>query len=252
MEPETAHVQDTVGYLKVSKLEFFSDREAPQVFSKKDQFEEHRQIPYDSRGVGAAHRGTEAVENVASPSLHRLDFGGAACCVHHTHASLLLDGSGSRRTSRRARTAGLSRSTAARSNTAAPGPHDLPRRGGPPGVLLLRCTLAHLFYSSHIFFLTGSSLPFFFLTSMQCSAVQCRCAQHRCTAVSACTQPCWCAAGRNEAAAASPLPSPLPFLFFSRPHSSVAYRTQLQRCTIGARTTTLHQLCSSTIAAYVS
>jgi hypothetical protein len=149
LEPETAHVQDTVVYLKVSKLELFSDREAPQVFSKKDQFEEHRQIPYDSRGVGAAHRGTEAVENVASPSLHRLDFGGAACCVHHTHASLLLDGSGSRRTSRRARTAGLSRSTAARSNTAAPGPHDLPRRGGPPGVLLLRCTLArHLFCSS--------------------------------------------------------------------------------------------------------
>ena len=38
-------------------------------------------------------------------------------------------------------------------NTAAPDPHDLPRRGGPPGVLLLRCTLArHLFYSSHYFF----------------------------------------------------------------------------------------------------
>ena len=111
-------------------------------------------------------------------------------------------------------------------------------------MLLLRCTLAHLFYSSHIFFLTGSSLPFFFLTSMQCSAVQCRCAQHRCTAVSACTQPCWCAAGRNEAAAASPLPSPL--LFCSSPGRTAAWRTEhsynaapsvleLQRCTSSAR-----------------
>ena len=67
--------------------------------------------------------------------------------------------------------AGLSRSIAARSNTAAPDPCDLPRRGGPPGVLLLLrcCTLARLLFS---FFLPAlSSFLLFNVCAVQCSAV---------------------------------------------------------------------------------
>ena len=159
----------------------------------------------------------------------------------YSRFSSFLDGSGSKRTSRRARPL-----------LHAPTPQHRTRTICHGEEVRRECcccaahshTSAHLFYSSHIFFLTGSSLPFFFLTSMQCSAVQCRCAQHRCTAVSACTQPCWCAAGRNEAAAASPLPSPL--LFCSSPGRTAAWRTEhsynaapsvleLQRCTSSAR-----------------
>ena len=91
-------------------------------------------------------------------------------------------------------------------------------------------------------FFTGSSLPFFFLTS-----VQCRCAQCRCTTVSASTQPCWCAARGDEAAAASPLPPPPPSFFSvllqaaqQRARTEHSYNAapsvlELQRCTSSAR-----------------
>ena len=96
-------------------------------------------------------------------------------------------------------------------------------------------------------FFTGSSLPFFFLTSVQCRCAQCRCAQCRCTTVSASTQPCWCAARGDEAAAASPLPPPPPSFFSvllqaaqQRARTEHSYNAapsvlELQRCTSSAR-----------------
>ena len=91
---------------------------SPQVFNEKRSvaFEEHRQTSYDSRGVGAAQRRAEMVRKkiaaAAPPRFAELSEGPRRC-VHHTTCLFFRDGSGSKRTSRRARTAGLSRSAAA-------------------------------------------------------------------------------------------------------------------------------------------
>ena len=160
--------------------------------------------------------------------------------VHHTHASLLFwtEAVASVRADELVHCCTLQhRSTGpARSATA--------RRSAGSAAAALHTRTPLLLFSYIFFNRLFSSVLLFNVYAVQCSAVPCRCAQHRCTAVSACTQPCWCAAGRNEAAAASPLPSPL--LFCSSPGRTAAWRTEhsynaapsvleLQRCTSSAR-----------------
>ena len=179
-------------------------------------------------------------------SLHRLDLGGTACCVHHTHASLLFwtEAVASVRADELVHCCTLQhRSTGpARSATA--------RRSAGSAAAALHTRTPLLLFSYIFFNRLFSSFLLFNVYAVQCSAVPlCAAPLHCRLCVHAAMLVCsWEERSRRRI----PPPLPPPFLFFSRPHSSVAYRTQLQRCTIGARTTTLHQLCSSTIAACVS
>ena len=181
-------------------------------------------------------------------SLHRLDLGGTACCVHHTHASLLFwtEAVASVRADELVHCCTLQhRSTGpARSATA--------RKSAGSAAAALHTRTPPLLLFSLFFY--RSSLPFFFLTSMQCSAVQCSAVVRSTAALPSLRARSHAGVQLGGTKPPPHPPSPPPFLFCSSPGrtAACAYRTQLQRCTIGARTTTLHQLCSSTIAAYVS
>ena len=163
----------------------------------------------------------------------------------YSRFSSFLDGSGSKRTSRRARPLLHAPTPQHRTRTICHG-EEVRRE--------CCCCAAHSHATSStlliIFLPLFSSFLLFNVYAVQCSAVPlCAAPLHCRLCVHAAMLVCsWEERSRRRI----PPPLPPPFLFFSRPHSSVAYRTQLQRCTIGARTTTLHQLCSSTIAACVS
>jgi hypothetical protein len=138
---------------------------------------------------------------------------GGPAAVRAPHHMPLLPGRKCyrKRTSRRARTAGLSRSAAAaRSVCCSTGPARSATAAGRAAGSAAHSPLLPV-YSFRTQKKNTVLSFFFFLMPVLCGAQSSSARQHHRTAVSACPQPCWCAAGSNKAAAAV-----VPLLFFAR------------------------------------